>query len=62
MTEFFAMDGDGPYVWTAYGITLAVLIWNIWSAKARLRRELREAAADHVGEESPRRPTVRHIE
>lgn len=26
MTEFFAMDGQGVYVWSAYGISLLVLI------------------------------------
>ena len=61
MSEFFAMDGDGAYVWSAYGITLAVLIWNIWSARARLQRNLREAASELVQEESPRRPKVSQL-
>ena len=38
MTEFLQMGGYAPYVWSAYGITLLVLLLNIWSARrARLR-------------------------
>ena len=62
MTEFLAMGGRGAYVWTAYGITLAVLLWNIWSAGAALRRSLREAAREPQVEEPTRRPKVSRIE
>lgn len=62
MSEFFAMGGDGPYVWTAYGITLAILIWNVWSAGALLRRNLRRAERETVAEEPARRPKVSQIE
>lgn len=58
MSDFFAMGGNGPYVWTAYGITLAVLIWNIWSARACLKRNLRDAMRVLPDEEPARRPTV----
>jgi heme exporter protein CcmD len=61
MSEFFAMGGDGPYVWSAFGITLAVLIWNIWSARSRLTRKLREAAADPGHEEPSRRAKVSQL-
>lgn len=61
MNEFFAMDGHGPYVWSAYGITLAVLIWNIWSARSRLKKKLREAASDSGREEPSRRPRVSQL-
>ena len=27
--EFIAMDGHGPFVWSAYGITLVILWLNI---------------------------------
>jgi heme exporter protein D len=54
---FFAMDGHGPYVWTAYGLAVLVLAFNIvvpWLAhrrffdeqrrrQARLERHTREA-------------------
>jgi heme exporter protein D len=61
MAEFFAMGGHGPYVWSAYGITLAVLIWNIWSAGARWRRKLRQAATDPGRAEPSRRPKVSQL-
>jgi heme exporter protein D len=42
--EFFAMGGYAFYVWTAYGITLAVLVANILipvrQRKQWLRRQL----------------------
>ncbi|MEC4750227.1 heme exporter protein CcmD [Methylomicrobium sp. Wu6] len=42
--EFFAMGGYAFYVWTAYGITLAVLAANIMipvmQRKQWLRRQL----------------------
>jgi heme exporter protein CcmD len=61
MSEFFAMDGDGPYVWAAYGITLVVLIWNIWAARYRLKRNLRAAALDAETAEPARRPKVSQL-
>jgi heme exporter protein D len=62
MSEFLAMGGHGPYVWAAYGITLAVLVWNLWSAGALLRRNLRRAARDSAVEEPARRPKVSRME
>ena len=62
MSEFLAMGGHGPYVWTAYGITLAILIWNLWSAWALLRRNLRQAARETTVEEPARRPKVSQME
>lgn len=52
LPELFAMDGHGPYVWSAYAITFAVLVLNLvqpWLARRRLvsveaRRRRREAA------------------
>lgn len=61
MSEFFSMGGNGAYVWSAYGITLAVLIWNVWSAAARLRRNLQEAVQNTGTAEPARRPKVSQI-
>jgi heme exporter protein D len=61
MSEFLSMGGHGPYVWSAYGITIAVLVWNIWSARARLKHKLREAASDPGREEPSRRPRVSQL-
>jgi len=61
VNEFFLMDGYAPYVWSAYGITLAVLIWNIWSA-SRLRRQNLERARRAALPEGPgRQAKVRRI-
>ena len=61
MREFFYMDGHGPYVWTAYGITLAVLLWNVWSARAALNRQLRDAARAPAEAEPTPRATVSQV-
>ncbi len=50
MAAFISMGGHGRYIWTAYGLTFAVLAWNLlapWLAQRsfladearRLRRE-----------------------
>jgi heme exporter protein D len=42
MNEFLAMGGHGPFVWSAYAITLAVLILNVlqpWLARRRMVNE-----------------------
>lgn len=40
--ELLAMDGHGPYVWSAYAITLATLIVLVMQPLAAKRRQLRE--------------------
>jgi heme exporter protein CcmD len=55
------MGGNGAYVWSAYGITLAILIWNIWAARARLKRNLRLAARDTDSGQEARRPRVTQL-
>ena len=63
MTEFFSMDGDGAYVWSAYGITLAVLILNVWLVRAKRRLALRRALELAAEAEAPRKqPTVRRLQ
>jgi heme exporter protein D len=53
---FFAMGGHAPYVWTAYGLAVLVLVFNVaiaWRAHRRFfdeqwqrqRRMARHAAA-----------------
>ena len=29
VAEFLAMGGHGPYVWSAYGVALVVLVWLV---------------------------------
>lgn len=64
LSEFAAMGGDGAHVWSAYGITLAAMLWNIWSAGRRHRRSLERAGRDgSVGAERPARtPKVRQVQ
>lgn len=37
MLEFFAMGGYAGYVWSSFGLTLFVLVLNLWSAQRRHR-------------------------
>jgi heme exporter protein CcmD len=60
MSDFLSMGGNGAYVWAAYGITLVVLVWNIWSARLRLKRNL-SLARDPVAAEPARRPKVSQL-
>ena len=63
MSEFLQMDGDGAYVWSAYGITLAVLILNVWLVRAKRRSALQRALELATQEEIPRKqPTVRRLQ
>jgi heme exporter protein D len=42
MNEFLSMGGYAAYVWSAYGITLGVLVWNAWAATRRHKKMLEE--------------------
>jgi heme exporter protein CcmD len=33
LQTFLEMGGYAEYVWPAYGLTAAVLVWNWWSAR-----------------------------
>ena len=33
LQEFLRMGGYAGYVWTAYGLTALVLVWNWWAAR-----------------------------
>lgn len=56
------MGGDGAYVWSAYGITLAVLAGNVWAARRRRQAALERARASGGAERPRRRPTVRQLQ
>jgi heme exporter protein D len=63
VSEFFLMDGHGAYVWSAYGITLAVLIINVWLVRAKRRSALARARELATQAEVPRKqPTVRQLQ
>jgi heme exporter protein CcmD len=40
LENFLSMGAYGVYVWSCYGLTLAVLAWSAWSARRRLRSEI----------------------
>ena len=62
MSEFFLMNGHGAYVWSAYGITLAVLILNVWLARVKHRSALQRARELAKQADVPRKqPTVRRL-
>ena len=42
--SFMAMNGHGPFVWAAYGITFAVLIYLLVSPLLQRRQFLRQQA------------------
>ncbi len=44
MSDLFAMGGYGAFVWSAFGLTLAVMVTCVWQARtsqARTHRTLR---------------------
>ncbi len=43
MREFLAMGGYGPYVWAAYGFSLAALVALFWQSWYRARKRTAEA-------------------
>lgn len=54
MSEWLAMGGYGAYVWPSYGIFLAVVIVNAWTAR-KAHREARRAARRRLERAGPGR-------
>ena len=44
MAEFLAMGGYGVYVWSAVGLGIATIAYNLVSARMRMRTALENAA------------------
>ena len=59
MSEFLSMGGYAPYVWTAYGITLVIIVLNVWSARRRHAQAIDSVRRMTAPERNDRRPTVR---
>lgn len=54
MGEFFHMGGYAPFVWSCYGLTLAVLVGNLWWARRDLTTQLlRARRRSQTSEERP---------
>jgi heme exporter protein D len=47
MSEFLAMGGYAAYVWSAFGLTFAVMAINVIAANRRHRKMLREIQRVH---------------
>ncbi|HEY5569565.1 MAG TPA: heme exporter protein CcmD [Gammaproteobacteria bacterium] len=61
MSEFLYMGGYAPYVWSAYGITLAALVLNVWWIRRLHRRGLEQARNSVEQVDSARQATVRQV-
>ena len=62
MIEFLSMDGYAAYVWSAYGITLAVLGLSVWLARKRRLDAWASLRQSLQHEPERRQATVRQIE
>ena len=40
LREFIAMGSYGPYIWSCYAVTIAMLIFSAWSARRSLREQI----------------------
>ncbi len=62
MSEILSMGGQGAYVWPAYGITLAVIVFNVWAARRKLANALNEARRSTATEQPRTQPKVRQLQ
>jgi heme exporter protein D len=42
---FWHMAGHGPYVWSSYGLFVALLWLNVWHARSQNLKALKQAKA-----------------
>lgn len=61
MIDFLSMDGYATWVWSSYGITLAIVIGLGLSSRRRRLAALENARRSGVAQPA-KRPTVRRIE
>ncbi|AMN47036.1 heme exporter protein CcmD [Steroidobacter denitrificans] len=52
LQDFFYMSGYATYVWSCYGLTALVLGWNLWSARAQLQKQFRQAQRRLLAQQS----------
>jgi heme exporter protein CcmD len=54
LKEFIEMGDYGAYIWSCYGLTLAILVLNAWTARRGLAEQLLHAKRRlKIGSESP---------
>lgn len=51
MAEFFAMGGYAAYVWSAYALTLVILMANLFAARTRFKSTIRQLIGKFKREE-----------
>ena len=61
MSEVLGMGGEAAYVWPAYGITLALIVFNVWSARRKLSNALNEARRFSGASQPRSQPKVRQL-
>ena len=61
MMEFMLMGGYAGYVWSAYGITMLVLVANVWMAYRFHAKWLKRSQEEGMTKVSTRQPRVRRI-
>ena len=58
MAEFLAMGGYGVYVWSAVGLGVLTIAYNLVSARLRMQKALESAALNAARfRNRPQRPT-----
>lgn len=62
MSDFLAMGGHGPYVWSAYAVTAVVVALNIWAARRAHLRALERWTKERSAPRAERRPVVTRVE
>ena len=60
MSDFLHMGGYAAYVWTAYGITLVVIVLNAWLAVRGHARSLARVRQMNTAQPIERTPKVRN--
>jgi heme exporter protein CcmD len=61
VSEVLSMGGHAAYVWPAYGITLALIVFNVWSARRKFLNALSEARRLSGASQPRSQPKVRQL-
>jgi heme exporter protein CcmD len=61
MSQILSMGGHAAYVWPAYGITLLLIVFNVWAARRKLANALTEARRSSGTDQPRSRPKVRQV-
>ncbi len=62
MIEVLSMGGHAAYVWPAYGITLVLIVFNVWAARRKLANALNEARRSTALQQPRNQPKVRQLQ